>query len=468
MNLVSCQLSLPLIAIQRLGKEQQCKLLLQQCKRIAMSEWESMALVDICRKKSWMSKGVAIVHKYAGCIDEIQDCLSRINRGIDRLHCLHQQACSAHSLEENVLLEECLTLCVVFIRLLLSLCRWRKLQWTPRPVSVEEQACRLSLSEYVVLKLNRIAALLMLLSELHLKSLRKIPVELLTLLLSPVQMYEGIGELHCRLATGGISLSSTLQLQNSNSSGSSGNGGSGALLQDIAKAVADVFNMEDVIDEKWPVNVNTNDNAAINGSSEAVTCLCIPYPTMKQSSMQNRWFLSTFLGYDKNIRTLHSLTSLLLESFPRVKASDFLADGLLSALNEQHCAASWAARSPHFDASTSSSCLASSSSSSLVVVQSLVPLCFLSNISSSSSSESVETISAASVLNHFANDSRPSFSQQNSSLLQALTTPLRSLSRESALQVNFLFPLSYLLLFFFSFLLNFYKVRFCYYCFLLS
>lgn len=402
MSVSHCQLSLPFSSIQRLVESQQYKLLVCQSRRIEVHEWEITALQSICEKKGWITKGIAIVHKYAGCIDEIQQCFSRLNQSIDLLRELSQRIDSSTGNDNgnsssngdgNAVLEEVLMISVVFLRLYYTICQWRKLQWMPRPIVIEEDGSVYSVAEYVAMKLNQVAAALMHLADAHLKVLRKVPVELFTILFSPIQMYEGIGELHSRLSTGGTSLSSTLASNIGNYSSSSS---SSSMLQDIAKMVIDVFNMEDLIDEKWKdihhhvhhnkannsrhvnsgttednnhITSSSNRNGNDNESSSLLATLCIPYPELKNSSISVKWFVSSFPSYDRNIKLLRNLIQLLLDSYPRIKASDILSDGLVSLVDEKKSTMRWSMSSQQTISITNQ-----------LVLQSLVPIVFKSPI----------------------------------------------------------------------------------------
>ncbi len=383
-----CQLSLPFSSIQRLVESQQYKLLVCQCRRIEVNEWEIAALQDICIKKGWITKGVAIVHKYAGCIDEIQQCFSRLNQSIDHIRECHR----INNGDSNALLEEVLMISVVFLRLYFTICQWRKLQWTPRPIVVEEDGNVYSVSEYVAMKLNQIASCLIELADSHLKVLRKVPVELLTMLLSPIQMYEGIGELHNRLSTGGTSLSSTL-------AGNVGNSPS-SFLQDIAKMVIDIFNMEDLIDEKWKEFQSIKDNitgtsndtsGSISNEQQLLATLCIPYPELKNSSLSMKWFISSFASYDRSLKLLRSIIQQIIDSYPRIKVSGILSDGLISLIDEKKSTMRW-------------SCYAQQSLSitNQLVLQSLIPVIFKSptvtgNFFPTNQAEDADKIASSSV-----------------------------------------------------------------------
>lgn len=364
MSVSQCQLSIPLTSIQRLVESQQYKLLICQSKRIEVSEWEISALQDICVKKGWITKGIAIVHKYAGCIDEIQQCFSRLNQSIEQL----RESQRINNGDGNALLEEVLTICVVFLRLYYNICQWRKLQWTPRPIVIEEDSSIYSIAEYVAMKLNQFASFLMELSDAHLRVLKKVPVELLTILFSPIQMYEGIAELHNKLTTGGTSLSSTL-------AANIGHNGP-SILQDIAKMVSDIFNMEDLIDEKWKEFHPNRSFQAHGYSSQEETMestflatLCIPYPELKNASISMRWFVSSFAAYDRSIKLLRTLIHMLLDSYPRMKASEVLSDGLISLIDEKKSTMRWASYSHRTLSITNQ-----------LVLQSLSPVTFRSPI----------------------------------------------------------------------------------------
>lgn len=316
-----CQISLPFSSINRLAESQKYKLLTCQCQRLEIEPWETTALIDICQRKGWINKGLGLVYKYAGYVDEIRETLSKLNHSIEQLCELER---NQHH-DSNSLLEEILLAALLVIRLYFTISNWRKLQWTPRPITVEENGAIVSFSEYVAQKLNCIALVMMALSKKHLKILRKIPAELLSLLFSPIQMYEGISELCSNLITGGTSLSSTLP--------GFGNNNTQNLTNIVSNMAINLINMEDIVDEKWK---------DVSSKEEKFATLCIPYKESKLTAPHLKWFLSTLPVYETNIHTLATLISTLLRSCTRIKASDLLVETLATVIDEKKSGNEWA------------------------------------------------------------------------------------------------------------------------------
>lgn len=162
--MLAVQLSLPFTATSKLNEHQKNNLITFQCKRLGIDEWEIESLLELCRAKGYLNKGLAIVYKYASYVDEIRRILTLFHKEI---HSLKDDVPSGftssgsfafhpQSLKEFYV-QKILNIISWYIRLCYTLLQWRKLQFTPRPILIqlpgtEEDNNRktLSISQYLI------------------------------------------------------------------------------------------------------------------------------------------------------------------------------------------------------------------------------------------------------------------------------------------------------------------------------
>lgn len=290
---------MPFAVTSKLNEEQKLSLITNQSKRLEISDIEIASLIEICQRKGFTNKGLAIIYKYTNYIEEILSCLSKLTLLTETFL----------KFDSSVYLDsvvDTLSMIVhVILNLLISLINWRKLQGIPRPISVEEGNTIYSLSEFILHRINVICH--------HLK------------------IWHGLPELDCSELYLQVTLSlfqaaksftsdSLLSLYHSKRRQQTLTKIIETLLQsinklsqlpdskDFSQLLLNVLFIEDLINHKW----TTNSQSATSSSGEGSTknspniTLFIPYHGFKQYIPQMKWFFHLFSLYDKYLEILNS------------------------------------------------------------------------------------------------------------------------------------------------------------------
>lgn len=132
------KLTIPFSQACKLKDAQKCKLIECQAHRVGLEEWESKAILDVCTSNGWTDKGLAVLYEYAGHMDSFKELVEKrancMEDVIDFVLGLSQE----HGLLNIVELQSSAQNAAMFtVKILHTLCFWRRLQGCPRPLYVE-------------------------------------------------------------------------------------------------------------------------------------------------------------------------------------------------------------------------------------------------------------------------------------------------------------------------------------------
>lgn len=268
------QLSIPFPNTLKLSDKHKCTLIASQSKRLGLEDWEVNSLIQLCKAKGWISKGLALLYRYAGYIDEFQELLSLFNTYSEEL-------INYSSLN---IIETLGKVSLTVIRTYFTLACWRKIQFSPRPIFIIEGDVRMGLSEYFAIKLKRI-----------LEVTRKVSMEMWTELNSSLlkEVIVNVFGDEIWKSNEESSLIDYNWLNNLNSSSST---------HFIKQTVLELISLEAEIYAQYNQN---------NQSWPVTAVLFLPYPEVRKSIPLMNWFLSTF---DKYQQYLDGLANILEET----------------------------------------------------------------------------------------------------------------------------------------------------------
>jgi len=281
--MTTVQLTIPFANTLKLSEKHKCTLISSQAKRLALNEWEIASLIQLCKNKGWVSKGLALLYKYSGHVDELQELLNLFY----------------HHLEEIInysslnIVETLGRISLIVVRIYYSISNWRKIQLSPRLIFLEENGRKHSLSRYIGSKIRLILEYLRKVSNL-------IRADLKNSLLKDI-IVNVFGE-QILLLTEETSLIDYDWLSSPSSSNSSATSKyfiKRSLLQIIQNEELILMKWEEY-EERWPVNAT----------------LLLPYPEVKRSLAPMNWFVNLFESYQTSIEILSSVLeeTLLIHS----------------------------------------------------------------------------------------------------------------------------------------------------------
>lgn len=281
--MTTVQLTIPFANTLKLSEKHKCTLISSQAKRLALNEWEIVSLIQLCKNKGWVSKGLALLYKYSGHVDELQELLNLFY----------------HHLEEIInysslnIVETLGRISLIVVRIYYSISNWRKIQLSPRLIFLEENGRKHSLSRYIGSKIRLILEYLRKVSNL-------IRADLKNSLLKDI-IVNVFGE-QILLLTEETSLIDYDWLSSPSSSNSSATSKyfiKRSLLQIIQNEELILMKWEEY-EERWPVNAT----------------LLLPYPEVKRSLAPMNWFVNLFESYQTSTEILSSVLeeTLLIHS----------------------------------------------------------------------------------------------------------------------------------------------------------
>jgi hypothetical protein len=273
------QLSIPFSNTLKLSDKHKCTLIASQSKRLGIEDWEIASLIQVCKAKGWISKGLALLYKYAGYIDELQEMLSKF-------HYHSEEIVNFASINR---IETLGRLCLLIIRIYYTISSWRKIQFSPRPIFIEENGTQMPLSTFFASRIKKI-----------LEVTRKYSVEIWTELNSSLlkEVIINIFGDEIWKMNEESDLHGYNWLTNRHSTSTSNY---------IKNTILDIISLENNIYEhfqdslqKWPINAT----------------LFLPYPEVKKTISSFNWFLSSFETYQKLSESLGNVIeeTLLIHS----------------------------------------------------------------------------------------------------------------------------------------------------------
>jgi hypothetical protein len=268
MNMTSVQLSIPFPNTLKLSEKHKCTLIASQAKKLAIEEWEINSLIQLCKGKGWVGKGLALLYKYAGHIDELQHLLTLF---------VHYYLEIINYSYLN-LMDTLGKFSLLVLRIFYCLASWRKIQFSPRPVYIVENGKRYTLSKFISLKIMSVFPVVgkvssEIWSDLNSSLLKEVILNVFGEDIFRSHQYDSPGSVPPTEDWFSMSYSNSKYY--------------------IRNSLIKITEYETLIYSKW--KENDEKPWSINAA------LFLPYPEIRKQSAIMNWFLSLFESYQKEI-----------------------------------------------------------------------------------------------------------------------------------------------------------------------
>ena len=332
------KISLPFSQACKLSEKQKIKLISCQARRISIQDWEVVSLVDICKSKGWIDKGLAVLYEYAGYIDDFKYLSEERSNAIEELFNVLPTV-SVSSVEGRAqlvhLAAQVVALTASVIR---TLCEWRKLQWSPRPVFFEQLGCKVSFPAALRDEAESFLAICLDKQRVQVNVFEVLPAECVISFLAPLLSFSELLKLHDQFARSNFwphavptAVLDDPQLRSPD--------GDAALLHN---SIRELLALEDRIEASWKalcsavasVDVPWDSASAPTDPSASTYSLFptlrLPYKDFKPPTEDLAWFRDALPQY----ASLEA--SIVLRTAEAVSASDpsVMGSGGESSLNE--------------------------------------------------------------------------------------------------------------------------------------
>eukprot|EP01038_Epipyxis_sp_PR26KG_P004704 gene4704-6604_t len=302
------QISLPFNQARSLNEDQQCKLIHYQAKRLSIKVWEVDSLIELCKTKGLLDKGLAVLYEYAGYIDEIQHIMeTRVNlyeKLVKNIPIMELNALEEYSEHEGSNILRDLNAYADLTSLMLkALCNWRSLQWTPRPILFEE----IGLSNIPLQEILRQESIRFtnIISHLPLACFRSISSTNLMLLVGPTISIESFTEMFLErnfntLSNDYVNDKILINCENA---------------KDLHKNINSVLQVETKVESCWnnlhavlsliPMDGDVRDN----NLTDLYPTLRLPYADINAPTTDLNWFGDSVVAYKLLLQSLIKLSN---------------------------------------------------------------------------------------------------------------------------------------------------------------
>ncbi len=303
------KIALPFNQACKLNDEQKCKLIICQARRISIQEWEIESLLEICKSKGWIDKGLAVLYEYAGYIDDIKSMMEMHNDMYSNLLDEIQVAKDIIDYDYDNFAVTLRNTSIITAKVMYTLCAWRRLQWSPRPVFFEDfVAIGFKLSFQAILRDDSARLFHALITDVDVRGLldaEKINVDHLVTLLSAGIDYSDLQALiqssERRDSNGTDHSNSDTSLQQETQ----------LLLtvqhQSLFEGIKSMLIVEDRVESSWRLF-----RTALPGSLDLYDLfptLRLPYKNFKPPTEDMAWFGETIAGYSSLAVSLAAVTN---------------------------------------------------------------------------------------------------------------------------------------------------------------
>lgn len=274
--MTTAKISIPFAQACRMGNEQKCKIIVFQAKRISIEKWEIRAILHICRSKGWLDKGLAVLYEYAGYMDDIKGLMEERNR-LYELLLLEQGNFQGDEKTNGVNFTQILSKMInSTIRLIQTLCFWRRLQWSPRSIFFDQIGRKTSL--HSILR-DTSSQLFVILKDISLSTnfFEFISLNHLAILLAPGVQFESF-----------LRFNKSNNLQNVSLD-------KGSEIYQLYHEIREIFTYEDKIEGSWQTL-----KAILQGTSQPMKLfptLRLPYQNYKPPTADFAWFANAVPQY---------------------------------------------------------------------------------------------------------------------------------------------------------------------------
>lgn len=281
------QLGLPLSVVARLNDNEKSKLILQQCVQLQIDDGEVTALLKMCSAKGKVSKGFALLFRYAGLVDEIRDSVSEL-----------MQVLSSRAFDSSSSFEILPTisfhneLLLTVLKLTYLLCNWRKMQWMPRPILLDADGTLVTLTMF----LEKVFKYFVYALRENIRQATGEEVEIVDDMSSNLRylIYQ------CRSGC------TDFQLLN---------------VDHVIQLFLEVVGTEQMVEDNWQkvINLPIQSNLPI---------LCLPYPGLQNQENHNKWFLAKFKRMSIVESSVESIFLQIFTNYLQQKHVDLLLNSL--------------------------------------------------------------------------------------------------------------------------------------------
>jgi hypothetical protein len=301
MNMTSVQLSIPFPNTLKLSEKHKCTLIASQAKKLAIEEWEINSLIQLCKGKGWVGKGLGLLYKYAGHVDELQHLLTLF---------VHYYLEIINYSYLN-LMDTLGKFSLLVLRIFYCLSSWRKIQFSPRPVYIVENGRRHTLSKFISLKIMLVFPVVRRVSseiwpDLNSSLLKEIIINIFGEDIFRSHQYDSPGSVPVAEDWFSMSYSNSKYY--------------------IRNSLIKITEYENLIYLKW--KENHEKQWSVNAA------LFLPYPEIKKQSNVMNWFLSLFELYQKEITVVGNAMEEILLIHSTLARIDSLR-GLFSSSNDE-------------------------------------------------------------------------------------------------------------------------------------